>query len=62
VPARAQHARELGERAIEARQVHEGDGADDEVDGVVAERQLVEVCLVELGLRDLRARTREHPG
>jgi hypothetical protein len=41
--------------------VNERDRADHEVDGVVRERQFVEVGLVELAQRDLLARTREHP-
>ena len=61
MPAGAQHPRELAERALDVRQVHERDRADDEVDRVVLERQLVEVGLVELALRDLLAGTREHP-
>ncbi|HXH88265.1 MAG TPA: hypothetical protein VNI55_06630 [Gaiellaceae bacterium] len=61
VPARAQDARELAEWAVEVRQVHERDRADDEVDGFVRERQLVQVGLVELALRDLLACEREHP-
>src|SRR5207253_50771 len=48
VSAGAQHARELAERPLDVREVHERDRADDELDRVVRNRQLVEVGLVEL--------------
>jgi hypothetical protein len=62
VPGGPQHPRELPKRAIEIRDVHKRDRAEDEVDGVVRKRQFVEVGLVELTLRDLLAGTREHSG
>ncbi len=59
-PAGAQHASELGQYRIEAGDVVERERADDDVDGVVRQRQPVKLGEVEPGLGDTLPRAGEH--
>jgi hypothetical protein len=60
VPARAQDPGELGHHRGELRKMGQGQGAYDDVDVVVAQRQLVQVAALEFGLWHTRAGAGEH--
>jgi hypothetical protein len=52
VPAGAQNAGELGQYRLEPGHVDEGERADDDVRGIVRQRQPVQIGDVELAIRD----------
>ena len=62
VAAGAQHASELGQYRIEARDVLECERADDDVHGVIRQRQPVKLGDVELAILDTLPRVGEHVG
>jgi hypothetical protein len=62
VPVRSKNPHELRQRLRQVGDMARGDGTDDEIDGVVRNRQLVQVGLVELALGHLLASAREHLG
>ena len=62
VPVRSEDPHELRQRLPEVRHVAQCDRADDEIDGVVGERQIVQIRLVEGPAGHLLAGARQHLG
>jgi hypothetical protein len=62
VPVPSEDAHELGERRRQVGHMAQRDRADDHIDGVVGERQVMQVCLVELALGHRLASAGEHLG